>query len=110
MLNQVVLVGRLTKEVELKELESGKKVANITLAIPRSFKNIDGEYETDFINYVLWSSVAESTSEYCKKGDLIGVKGRLQSRTIEKEDGIKKYKMEVIAEKITFLSSKKVDD
>lgn len=107
MLNQVVLVGRLTKEVEVKELENGKKVANITLAIPRSYKNADGEYETDFVECVLWDGVATNTSEYCKKGDIVGVKGRLQMSTYDKEDGTKQYKLEVIAEKLTFLSSRK---
>lgn len=106
MLNQIVLVGRLTKEVEVKELESGKKVANITIAIPRSFKNADGEYETDFIDCVLWHSVAENTAEYCKKGDIIGIKGRLQSEVKEDKKGNKVYTTVVMAEKVTFLSSR----
>lgn len=110
MLNQVVLVGRLVKDVEIKKLESGRKVANITLACPRSYKNFDGEYETDFITCTLWQGVAESTSEYCKKGYVIEVKGRIQTRTIEKEDGNKNTIMEIVAEKVTFLSSKKVDE
>lgn len=109
MLNQVVLVGRLVKDVELKELESDKKVANITLAIPRPYKNADGEYETDFVDCRLWNNIAENTAEYCKKGDIVGVKGRLQSR-IEEENENKKYIMEVIAEKVTFLSSRKEND
>jgi single-strand DNA-binding protein len=109
MLNQIVIVGRLVRDPEVKETESGKKVSNITLAIPRSYKNADGEYDTDFIKCVLWSGVAENTSEYCRKGDLLGVKGRVQSSTIE-ENGKEKEIMEVIAEKITFLSSKKNKD
>lgn len=104
MLNQIVLVGRLAKEVKVKELESGKKVANITLAVPRPFKNVDGEYETDFIDCVLWETIASNTAEYCKKGDIVGIKGRLQTKT--EED--KKY-TEVIAEKVTFLSTNKED-
>lgn len=107
MMNQTVLVGRLTKDLEIKTLDNGKKIVNITVAVPRNFKNADGEYETDFINCILWNSIAENTAEYCKKGDIIGVKGRLQSSSYEKEDGTKAYKTEVIAEKITFLSSKK---
>lgn len=107
MLNQIILVGRLVKTPEVIETESGKKMSYITLAIPRTFKNADGEYDTDFIDCVLWEVVAESTSEYCKQGDIIGVKGRVQSRMIEDEDGNNYKKMEVIAEKITFLSSKK---
>lgn len=110
MLNQIILVGRLVKTPEVIETESGKKMSYITLAIPRTFKNADGEYDTDFIDCVLWEVVAESTSEYCKQGDIVGVKGRVQSRMIEEEDGDNYKKMEVIAEKITFLSSKKEED
>ncbi len=84
---------------------NNKKVSNITLAIPRSFKNMNGEYETDFINCVLWDSIAKSTVEYCRKGNIVGVKGRIQSKIVEKEDEDKKYYVEVVAEKITFLSS-----
>ncbi len=104
MLNQAVIVGRLVKEPELRETESGKKITSITLAVPRSYKNSNGEYETDFINCVLWSGIAENTVEYCSKGDILGVKGRIQTRTYEKDD-TKKYLTEVIAEKVTFLSS-----
>ena len=109
MLNQLVVIGRLTKDPELRQTENGKNVTNITLAVPRSYKNSNGEYETDFIDCVLWSGVAESTSEYCKKGDLIGVKGRVQTRVYEKDE-VKKFATEVVAEKVTFLSSKKVDE
>ena len=108
MLNQVVLVGRLTSDLEAKELEDGKKVTNMTLAIPRSFKNADGEYETDFIDVSLWDGVAQNTAEYCKKGDIIGVKGRLQTDSYEK-DGNKMKSLSVVSEKITFLSSKSKD-
>ena len=74
MLNQAVLVGRLVRDPELRETESGKKVTNITLAVTRSFKNLEGEYETDFIDCVLWKGIAESTVEYCKKEILLGLK------------------------------------
>lgn len=86
-------------------MENNKKVSNITLAIPRSFKNMNGEYETDFINCILWDSVAKSTVEYCRKGNIVGVKGRIQSRVVEKEGEGKKYYVEVVAEKVTFLST-----
>ena len=105
MLNQTVLVGRLVKNPEVVTTEYGKNVSYITLAVPRSYKNENGEYDTDFIDCVLWNGVAENTSEYCKKGDLIGVKGRVQSRMIEAEDGSNYTKMEIIAEKVTFLQS-----
>lgn len=104
MLNQTVLVGRLVSDIELRETEEGKKVANFTLAVPRSYKNSNGEYETDFIDCVIWKTVAESTAEYCKKGDLLGIKGRVQTHTYEKDE--KKIKTtEIVAEKVTFLSS-----
>ena len=106
MLNQAVLVGRLVRDPELYETENGRKVTHITLAIPRSYKNINGEYQTDFIDCILWQGVAESTVEYVKKGDLIGIKARIQSRNITDEDEKKKTIMEIIADKVTFLSSK----
>lgn len=106
MLNQTVIVGRLTKEPEVKELESGKKVANINLAVPRSYKNEKGEYDTDFINCELWDAIAQNTSEYCHKGDLIGIKGRIQTNSYENEEGEKKYSTSIVAEKVTFLASK----
>ena len=109
MLNQAVLVGRIVKDPELKDTGNGK-VTNLTLAVPRSFKNMNGEYDTDFISCVLWKGVAESTVEYCKKGDLVGIKGRIQTRDVELEDETHKKYVEVIAEKVTFLSSKKADE
>ena len=105
MLNQTVLVGRLVSNPEVKETENGKKVSHITLAVPRSFKNADGEYETDFVDCTLWDGVATNTAEYCHKGDMVGIKGRLETSSYEK-DGEKKYKTSVVAEKLTFLSSK----
>lgn len=107
MLNQTVIVGRLVRDPDLYETENGNKVTNITLAVPRSYKNADGEYDTDFINCVLWKGVAESASEYCHKGDLLGVKGRIQTRTIDIDENNKKYITEVVAEKVTYLSSRK---
>ena len=104
MLNQIVLVGRLTKDIVVNKSDKGIKVATLRLAIPRSFKNSEGVYDTDFIDCVLFDSIAENTSEYCKKGDIVGVKGRIQSRVIE-EDDKKETVMEIIAEKVTFLSS-----
>jgi len=109
MLNQMVIVGRLVRNPELRETDNGKKVTNITLAVPRSYKNSKGEYETDFIDCVLWTGIAESTTEYCRKGDILGVKGRIQTRSIETEEEKRRFVTEVVAEKVTFLSSKKED-
>ncbi len=106
MLNNTVLVGRLANDPELYETETGKKVTRITLSVPRPYKNVDGEYETDFIGCKLWQGVAESTTEYCKKGDLVGLKGRIQTNHYETEEGVR-YVTEVVGEKITFLSGKK---
>lgn len=104
MLNQVVLVGRLTRDIVVNKSEKGVKVATISLAIPRSFKNSEGLYDTDFVDCVAFDSIASNTSEYCKKGDIVGVKGRVQSRIVENE-GKKENIMDIICEKITFLSS-----
>ena len=115
MLNQMILVGRLTRDITIEKNkekdipQENKKYAVISLAIPRSFKNAEGEYETDFIDCSLWNSIAENTAEYCKKGDIVGVKGRLQTSNYEKEDGSKVFKLDVVAEKVTFLSSRSKD-
>ena len=106
MLNQAVLVGRIVQEPTLRETENGKKIANLTIAVPRAYKNENGEYDTDFINCTLWQGIAQSTTDYCKKGDLIGLKGRLQSDSYEK-DGKKIHTMSVIGEKVSFLSNSK---
>jgi single-strand DNA-binding protein len=109
MLNQVVLVGRLTEDPNINELENGKKVTTVNLAVQRSFKNSDGIYETDFIKCVLWDGVASNTKEYCHKGDVVGVKGRIETSSYTDKDNNKRYSTEVIAEKVTFLSSKKAE-
>lgn len=110
MLNQIVLVGRLVRNLEVKDT-NGEQKAVITLAVPRSFKNKEGIYETDFINCILWNGIATNTAEYCKKGDIIGVKGRVQSTIVcddsQNIDESKKNELQVVAEKVTFLSSKK---
>ena len=107
MYNLIALVGRLVSTPIKEETESGTHT-KITLAVPRSFKNMEGIYETDFIDCVLYNVIADRTCEYCQKGNIVGVKGRLQTRIIETED-TKKRIMELVAEKLTFLSSKKED-
>ncbi len=109
MLNNTVIVGRIVRDLELHETENGNKVSEITLAVPRNYKNMDGQYDTDYIPCKLWKGVAETTAEYCKKGDLVAIKGRLQSRSYETEDT--KYNIiELIAERVSFLSTKKADE
>ena len=109
MLNQVILVGRLVRTPELQLTDNGKKWSMITLAVNRGYKNQNGEYDTDFLDCSLWTAIAENTAEYCKSGDIIGVKGRIQTRLIDNEDGTKHKKMEIIADKVTFLSSSRRD-
>ena len=104
MLNQIVLVGRLARDITVHKSDNGVKVATISLAVPRSFKNSEGNYDTDFIDCVVFENIAENTKEYCKKGDVLGVKGRVQSRVVEK-DQKKEYLLEIVTEKVTFLSS-----
>ena len=110
MLNQIVIVGRLTSNPEVVKSEDGKERSQITLAVPRSYKNENGEYDTDFVDCVLWNGVATNTAEYCKKGDIVGVKGRIQTSNYETEDGEKRKSTSIVAEKVTFLSSKSKED
>ena len=105
MINQIMLVGRLVRTPDLFITENGKRGSFITLAVGRPFKNPNGEYDTDFIDCTLWTNVAESTAEYCQTGDVIGIRGRVQTRIVENEDGTKQKVMEIIADKVTFLSS-----
>ena len=102
MSNQVIIVGKLVEKPILEANQNGKKVCIITLAVPRDFKNDEGIYDTDFIKCILWNGVAETTAGYCGRGDLIGVKGRLEC--------LCGSKLQVVAEKVTFLSSKKVEN
>ncbi len=107
MLNQVILVGRLTKDPTLIELDDGRTVTNIILAVQRSFKNPETlEYDVDYINCSLWQGIAESTVNYCKKGSTVGIKARLVSKVKELEDGKKFSYVDVVAEKITFINVK----
>lgn len=107
MLNHLILVGRIINVSKLIELE-GKKYCNLAVAVPRNHKNEKGEYDTDFIDIKIYGSVAEKTTEYCKIGDVVGIKGRIETREIDIKDSEYKQKViEIIAEKVTFLSSPK---
>ena len=108
MLNSVNLVGRIVENPTLKK-ENGKKVCYTTLAIPCNYKNREGIYETDFIDCILYSKIAETFCEYCKKGDLVGIKGILRTVYQKNEDGSSKKCMKVGAEKVFFLASRKED-
>ena len=106
MLNQTVIVGRVVDDPKVTKTDSGKNVSNITIAVPRSFKNAEGVYDTDFVDCVLWDSVAQNTAEFCHKGDVVGVKGRVQTELYDKEGETRKS-TRIIAERVTFLSSNK---
>ncbi|MCD5192389.1 single-stranded DNA-binding protein [Enterococcus casseliflavus] len=109
MINNVVLVGRLTKDPDLKYTGSGTAVATFTLAVNRNFTNQSGEREADFINCVIWRKPAETLANYAKKGVLIGVTGRIQTRSYDNQQGQKVYVTEVIADNFQLLESKKAD-
>lgn len=106
MINRAVLVGRLTKEVELRYTPSGVAVAKFTLAINRPFNNTAGEKEADFINVTVWRKPAENAANYLKKGSLAGVEGRIQTGSYEGTDGKRVYTTEVVADSVQFLEPK----
>lgn len=110
MFNNVILVGRLVRDPELQLTDTGKKRSSITLAVSRGYKNQNGEYETDFLDCTLWTGIAENTAEYCKSGDVVGVKGKLQTWLLENEDGTRQKRMEIVAERVTFLTSSRNKD
>lgn len=105
-MNQVALVGRMTKDPFLREVARGRVQSTFVLAVSRGFKNTHGEVETDFILCTVWGRLAENTAKHCGKGSLVGVSGRIQSRTFEREDGSRVYVTEVIADKVQFLATK----
>lgn len=104
MLNRVILIGRLTRDPELRYTPSGVAVTKFTLAIDRAYKNAQGEKETDFINIVTWRKQAENVANYLFKGKLAAVDGRLQVRNYQGQDGQKRWITEVVAENVRFLS------
>jgi single-strand DNA-binding protein len=109
MINNVTLVGRLTKDVELRYTPDGNAVASFTLACNRPFKN-NGETQADFVNCVVWRKQAENTANFLGKGSLAGVVGRLQSRSYENSEGKRVFVLEVVAESVQFLEPKGNDN
>ena len=105
MINQIILVGRLTGDPEIEEYEENKKRTIINLAVQRNFKNSEGKYETDFIRCVLWNGMASATKDYCHTGDTIGIKGRVQNSSYVNDQNETKYITEIIAERISFIAS-----
>ncbi|MGX7014279.1 single-stranded DNA-binding protein [Vagococcus silagei] len=106
MINNVVLVGRLTKDPELRFTSNGSAVATFTLAVNRNFTNQSGEREADFINCVIWRKPAETLANYARKGTLLGVTGRIQTRNYENQQGQRVYVTEVVCENFQLLESR----
>ncbi|RBT39404.1 single-strand binding protein [Enterococcus gallinarum] len=109
MINNLTLVGRLTKDPDLKYTGNGTAVATFTLAVNRNFTNQSGEREADFINCVIWRKPAETLANYAKKGVLIGITGRIQTRSYDNQQGQRVYVTEVVADNFQLLESKKAD-
>ena len=105
-MNNVTLVGRITKTPELRTIASGQVTTNITVAVNRTFTNANGEREADFIPVVVWRKQAENVCKYCTQGSLVGVTGRIQTRSYDGQDGQRRYVTEVVADNVTFLGSK----
>lgn len=105
-MNTFLGVGRITRDLELKQTQSGVSVVAFTIAINRNYADSDGNYQTDFINCVAFRNQAENLVKFMKKGSQIGVEGRLQTRTYQRDDGSNVYVVEVIANQITFLEPK----
>ena len=106
MINNLTLIGRLTKDAELKYTPANQAVAQFTLAVNRTFKNANGERESDFINCVIWRKSAENFANFVKKGALVGITGRIQTRNYENAQGQRVYITEVIAENFQMLESR----
>lgn len=106
MINRVVLVGRLTRDVELRYTNNGAAVASFTAAVNRQFTNAQGEREADFINCVIWRKAAENFANFTKKGSLVGIDGRLQTRSYENQQGQRVYVTEVVVENFALLESR----
>lgn len=106
MINNVVLVGRLTKDADLRYTAQGQAVATLTLAVNRNFKNQNGEREADFINIVIWRQQAENLASWAKKGALIGITGRIQTRNYENQQGQRVYVTEVVADSFQLLEAR----
>ncbi|WP_258143524.1 single-stranded DNA-binding protein [Enterococcus faecalis] len=110
MINNVSLVGRLTKDPDLRYTQSGTAVGQFTLAVNRNFTNQQGDREADFINCVIWRKAAESFANYARKGTLIGLTGRIQTRNYDNQQGQRVYVTEIVVENFQLLESKEVNE
>src|SRR5699024_1271894 len=110
MINNVVLTGRLTRDVDLRYTSSGTAVGSFSMAVDRQFKNQQGEKETDFINCVIWRKAAGNFANFTRKGSLVGIQGRIQTRNYENQQGQRVYVTEVVVENFTLLESRSVTE
>lgn len=106
MINRAVICGRLVRDPELRRTSNGTPVTSFTVAVNRTFKNSDGQQEADFLNCVAWNKTAEIVDQYCSKGNLVGVEGRLQSRSYQDNQGNNRTVVEIIADQVQFMQSK----
>lgn len=106
MINNVTIIGRTTKDIELRATSSGTNNASFSLAVERNFKNANGEKETDFINCVAWRKTAEILAQYAPKGSMIGVRGRIQTRNYENNQGVRVYVTEVVADEVQLIDTR----
>ena len=106
MINRVVLVGRMTKDPELRRTAKGDPVTSFTLAVNRNFTSGDGQRQADFINCLSWNKSAENVERYCSKGSLVGVEGRIQTRNYDNAQGQKVFMVEVLCDSVQFLDTR----
>lgn len=105
-MNKVILIGRLTRDPEMRSTQGGIASTSFTIAVSRNFTNAQGERDADFINCVAWRKQAENISKYCTRGSQVAVEGRIQTRSYDAQDGTKRYVTEVIADNVSFLGSR----
>lgn len=108
-LNVVALVGRLTRDPQLKRTAQGDAVTSFTLAVNRNYTTKDGQQQADFINCVVWRKLAENVERYCSKGSLVGVEGRIQTRSYDNQQGQRVYVTEIVCDSVQFLETKKAE-
>ena len=109
-MNKVIEIGRVTKDIELRQLTSGTSAIEFSIAVKRAFKNANGEYESDFFNCIAFKNTAELISRYVKKGDMLGIVGRLQTRNYTNKEGRKIYVTEIVVEEVEFLQTKRQEE
>lgn len=105
-MNKAIIIGRLTRDPEMRTTQSGINSTTFTVAVSRNYSGANGERETDFINCVAWRNQAENIKKYCVKGTQVAVEGRIQTRSYDANDGTKRYVTEIVADNVTFLGSK----